>query len=70
LACLPSAWPLSYYRDKPFYVMRTDALDRLGTRLEKRFTRADISGMLHDAGFVEARFSDSAPYWCAVAIRG
>lgn len=30
---LPASWPLSYYRDKSFYVMQTDALDRLGTNL-------------------------------------
>lgn len=39
LGRLPGIWPLSYYRDKPFYVMRTDALDRFGTRLEQRFSR-------------------------------
>ena len=30
--------PLAFYRDKSHYVMRTDSLDRFGTRLEKRFT--------------------------------
>ncbi|MCZ7629317.1 MAG: class I SAM-dependent methyltransferase [Microthrixaceae bacterium] len=35
----PSRLPLSAYRDQPFYVMRTDALDRFGTGLEKRYTR-------------------------------
>ncbi len=70
LGVLPNAWPLAYYRDKPFYVHRTDALDRFGTRLEQRFTRAEIEVMLRDAGFVEIRFSDRAPYWCAVGIKG
>lgn len=37
LHMLPGGWPLAYYRDKPFYVLRTDALDRFGTRLEQRF---------------------------------
>ncbi len=36
---LPASWPLSYYRDKSFYVLRTDAFDRFCTRLEQRFTR-------------------------------
>ena len=31
--------PLSDYRRKRFYIMRTDALDRFGTRLEKRFSK-------------------------------
>ena len=66
---LPAAWPLSYYRDKSFYVMRTDALDRFGTRLEQRFTRAEIESMLRTAGFGEIRFSSHSPFWCAVAVR-
>jgi SAM-dependent methyltransferase len=66
---LPGSFPLSYYRDKSFYVMRTDALDRFGTQLEKRYTRADIEGMLTRAGFRDVRFSDGQPYWCAVARR-
>ena len=31
-------FPLAPYRNWGFYVMRTDALDRFGTRLEQRFT--------------------------------
>jgi ubiquinone/menaquinone biosynthesis C-methylase UbiE len=61
--------PLSWYADKSFYVMRTDAYDRFCTRLEKRFTRAQIEQMLTQAGFETIRFSDSPPYWCAVGIR-
>lgn len=59
--------PLSSYRDQPFYVMRTDALDRFGTRLEKRYTREQIASMLTSAGFEEVEFNDDWPYWCAVA---
>ena len=66
---LPRSWPLSWYAGKSFYVMRTDAYDRFCTRLEKRFTRAQIEEMLVRAGFEQIRFSDSAPYWCAVGIR-
>ncbi len=61
--------PLSWYAEKSFYVMRTDAYDRFCTRLEKRFTRAEIEEMLQRAGFEHIRFSDSPPYWCAVGIR-
>lgn len=61
--------PLSWYADKSFYVMRTDAYDRFCTRLEKRFTRAQIEQMLVRAGFKQIRFSDLPPYWCAVGIR-
>jgi len=69
MGTLPAGWPLAYYRDKPFYVLRTDALDRFGTRLERRFSRDEIRSMLKDAGFVDIRFSDNAPYWCAIGIK-
>jgi SAM-dependent methyltransferase len=69
LGILPTGWPLSYYRDKPLYVLRTDALDRFGTRLEQRFSRDQIRSMLENAGFVDIRFSDRAPYWCAIGIK-
>lgn len=48
--------PLSWYRDKSFYTMRTDAYDRFCTRLEKRFTRDEIEKMLSRAGFERIRF--------------
>src|SRR5262249_12640776 len=35
----PTSIPLAAYRDRSFYVMRTDAYDRFCTRLEQRFTR-------------------------------
>ena len=61
--------PLSYYRKHTFYTMRTDARDRFGTPLEQRFTRVQIESMMQEAGLVEIRFSESAPYWCAVGVR-
>jgi ubiquinone/menaquinone biosynthesis C-methylase UbiE len=70
LGICPSSWPLAYYKDKPLYVLRTDALDRFGTRLEQRFSRVEIRSMLEDAGFTDIRFSDKPPYWCAVGIKG
>jgi SAM-dependent methyltransferase len=62
-------WPLAYYRDKSFYLMRTCSLDRFGTILEKRYKRVEIESMLSEAGFVDIRFSDSPPYWCAVGFK-
>ncbi len=61
--------PLSYYRHHSFYTMRTDSRDRFGTPLEKRFTRKEIAFMMETAGFKNIRFSDNAPYWCAVGIK-
>jgi len=61
--------PLSEYRTKSFYTMRTDALDRFGTRLEHRFTQDQIKMMMEDAGLVNIQFSDVAPYWCALGFK-
>jgi ubiquinone/menaquinone biosynthesis C-methylase UbiE len=63
------AFPLAFYADRSLYTMRTDAYDRFGTRLEQRFTREQIAGMLGRAGFEDVRFSDGEPFWCAVATR-
>ena len=60
-------FPLFWYRNKSFYSLRTDALDRFGTRLEHRFTREQIEDMLKAAGFQAIRFSDTAPFWCVSA---
>jgi len=59
-------FPLTAYRDSGFYVMRTDALDRFGTRLEQRFTRTAIKSMMETAGLENIRFSEEMPFWCAV----
>jgi ubiquinone/menaquinone biosynthesis C-methylase UbiE len=64
-----NALPLSYYADKSFYVMRTDAYDRLCTRLEKRFRRSEIEGLLARTGFKNVTFSETQPFWCAVGIK-
>lgn len=61
--------PLSSYRNKSFYTMRTDALDRFGTRLEQRFTRHEISQMMQRAGLINIRFCDHAPYWCVIGYK-
>ena len=52
-----SNFPLSGYRHKPFYQSKNDALDRFGTRLEKRFSKDEIRLMLERAGFRDIRFS-------------
>jgi hypothetical protein len=45
--------------------MRTDALDRFGTRLEHRFSRDQIRSMMLACGLVDIRFSDQTPFWVA-----
>jgi len=57
--------PLAAYRRASFYTMRTDALDRFGTRLEHRFMRAQIEAMMREAGLEDIRFWEGEPYWVA-----
>jgi len=66
---LPRGWPLAYYRDKPWYVLRTDALDRFGTKLEKRFTRDEIKSIMSNAGLENIHFSEREPYWCVIGYK-
>ena len=61
--------PLSYYSKSSLYTMRTDARDRFGTPLEKRFSKKEIHQMLVSSGLTNIRFSDEAPYWCALGIK-
>jgi SAM-dependent methyltransferase len=62
-------WPLSAYRWRSFYSMRTDSLDKFGTRLEHRMTKAEIAAMMERCGLTEIRFSNAAPFWCAAGIK-
>jgi len=62
-----SNFPLSDYRSKDFYFMKTDALDRFGTRLEKRFSKDKIKRMLQEAGFRDIRFSKNMPFWVSIS---
>lgn len=61
--------PLSFYRERPLYVMRNDALDRFGTRLEKRFSRDEITQLMHEAGLADLVFRERAPFWCCVGTK-
>lgn len=57
--------PLSDYKNKSFYTMRTDALDRFGTKLERRFSKKEIEILLKKHGFKDIKFSPNMPYWVA-----
>jgi SAM-dependent methyltransferase len=61
--------PLSAYRNRSFYSMRTDALDRFGTRLEKRFSRKRVIEMFEQAGLEGIMISNDMPYWSAVGYK-
>ena len=60
--------PLAVYakHDNSLQVLRNDALDRFGTRLEQRFSKAEIHKMLESGGLVNVRFSENSPYWVAI----
>jgi SAM-dependent methyltransferase len=61
-------FPLSQYRNNSFYTMRTDALDRFGTRLERRFTKPEIREMMEGAGLENITFSETS-FWTAVGYK-
>jgi hypothetical protein len=48
--------------------MRTDARDRFGTRLEKRFTKEEVREMMERAGLTDIKFGDKV-FWTAVGIK-
>lgn len=62
-------YPLSYYKNLSFYTMRTDSRDRFGTTLEKRYSKKQTLDMLKKSGLHKIKFSNSAPYWCAVGFK-
>jgi hypothetical protein len=65
-----SDFPLTAYREFSFYSMQTDALDRFGTRLERRFTAREVREMMENCGLSEIRFNEDEHFWCAVGIKG
>jgi SAM-dependent methyltransferase len=63
-----SNFPLAQYRRNSFYVMRNDALDRFGTRLEKRFSRDQIREMMERSGLENITFSATS-FWTVVGYK-
>lgn len=61
--------PLSAYKNKSLYTLRTDALDRFGTRLESRFTKIQIERMMVEAGLERIEFRNEEPFHCAIGFR-
>lgn len=64
-----SQLPLSIYQDQPFYIVRNDALDRFGTKLEQRFSKNEIETMMKAAGLTDIIVSPGKPYWHAVGTK-
>ncbi len=61
--------PLSYYRNKSFYCMKTDALDRFGTKLEKRFTKLEIISLMKACNLESIEFSNTEPFYVAIGYK-
>ena len=62
-------FPLYAYHNKSLYVMRTDARDRFGTPLEKRFTKKQIYKVMRYSGLEKIKFKNSTPFWTAVGFK-
>ncbi len=61
--------PLSIYKDKSFYIMRNDALDRFGTKYEKRYSTESIISLFNRTGFNNIKVSTTEPYWCVIGYK-
>jgi len=57
--------PLAYYQNKSLRDIRTDALDRFGTAVERRFTREEFVAIMKAAGLEDIVVSPQAPFWHA-----
>ncbi len=62
-------FPLYEYRNISFYFMSNDALDRFGTKLEKRFTKKEIKIMMTNSGLEKISFRDDIPFWVAIGYK-
>lgn len=58
--------PLAAYNDKSFFVIRNDALDKFGTKLEQRFSKAQVIQMMENCGLVDVRVSPKSPFYHAI----
>ena len=61
--------PLSPYKNKSFFVLRNDALDRFGTKLEQRFSKQEVIEMMKNSGLDNIVVGKNAPFYRAVGKR-
>jgi ubiquinone/menaquinone biosynthesis C-methylase UbiE len=66
LRSLARLMPLSAYNNKSFFIIRNDALDRFGTRLEQRFSEKEVEDMMKKCGLVDILISPGVPYYHGV----
>ncbi|MEO6490918.1 MAG: class I SAM-dependent methyltransferase [Ferruginibacter sp.] len=58
--------PLSAYNNKSFFVIRNDALDKFGTRLEQRFSKQQVESMMANCGLYNIIISPRTPFYHAI----
>ena len=58
--------PLSAYNNKSFFVIRNDALDKFGTRLEQRFSKKQVEEMMGNCGLENIVISPLSPFYHAI----
>ncbi len=58
--------PLSAYNNKSFFVIRNDALDKFGTKLEQRFSKVQVESMMRKCGLDEIVLSPVTPFYHAI----
>lgn len=58
--------PLSAYNNKSFFVIRNDALDKFGTRLEQRFSKKQVVDMMSECGLENIVVSPLSPFYHAI----
>jgi len=63
---LAKRMPLHGYQNRSFFMIRNDALDRFGTRLEQRFSKKQIIEMMEAAGLTDIVISNGIPFYHAV----
>ncbi len=61
--------PLSSYHNATLGNMRVAALDRMGTGVEQRFSRAAIIEMMEGCGLRDIAVHPGPPYWIAIGRR-
>jgi SAM-dependent methyltransferase len=58
--------PLAAYNNKSFFVIRNDALDKFGTRLEHRFSKKEVINMMQECGLENIVISPLSPFYHAI----
>ena len=61
--------PLFDYKDKSFYFMQTDSFDRFSTKIEKRFSKEEITRIMELSGLEKIIFSEGTPFWVALGYK-